>query len=396
MATYRLMDGVSGRPGVGSSGTQPPAAGVTYSGNFISGLAFQVTQGNIWFQGYWSWVPTTVNSTAAQKYALWQITGSVAGTLVPNSVVTSGTLTAGAWNYTPLTTPLLLSPQFPYMAATGINGNFPETQNQFAATQPYASGITNGPLHAFASAEAGGYALHQSLYSVAGTDPSLSMPAVNDADDLLWLDVQVTDQAPTGPTYRAFPNLPSAGAPGTGATNNAVFGAYTLGMEFSLTQPCMLQKIWHFSPPGVTILPTRCGIWNVGTQIEVVNTDNSSPSWSGAAGSGWVYCNYSGAGVTLNPSVNYKVSTFYGVATGNWFAASTTFWDTGDFMANGLTSGPLVVPGNSTASPGQNSWNNSTTWTYPNTSTDPENDWIDVEVSSLTSGGSGLVMVSIV
>jgi hypothetical protein len=45
------------------------------------------------------------------------------------------------------------------------------------------------------------------------------------------------------------------------------------------------------------------------------------------------------------------------------------------------------VPDNAAAtSPGQNSWNVGILWTYPETSANPESDWIDVEVTPLTSG----------
>ena len=97
MTTYRLMDGASGRPGVGSSGTQPPSAGTSYSGDYLAGIVFNVNQGNLWFQGYWWWVGGSGQDTTALKFALWQQTssgGGGGGTLVPGRVVTSGTLTA--------------------------------------------------------------------------------------------------------------------------------------------------------------------------------------------------------------------------------------------------------------------------------------------------------------
>ena len=103
MTTWRLMDGASGRPGVGSSGTQPPSAGTSYTGDYLAGLVFNVSAGSLWFEGYWWWVPSTVSQTGAQKFALWQEVsggGGGSGMLVPGSVVTSGTLTAGQWNYT--------------------------------------------------------------------------------------------------------------------------------------------------------------------------------------------------------------------------------------------------------------------------------------------------------
>jgi hypothetical protein len=388
VTTYRLMDGASGRPGVGSSGTQPPSAGTSYTGSYIAGLVFNVGAGGLWFEGYWWWVPLTVSQVTAQEFALWQETsagGGGGGTLVPGSVVTSGVLTAGQFNYTALATPLLLAANIPYVAVTGYSSitGFPSTKNQFGGSDPYPAGITNGPLSAYASGSAL-TGMAQMPFSVAGSDPSLTFPNINDADDNLWLDVQVSDTAPSGATFRAWPNMPR-NWPATITSNDAT--GYTLGMEFSLSESCTLEKIWHYSVPGGNAdLPTRCLIWDVTSETAVAGTDNTSPSWldpgGGAAspGDGWVYCDYSGAGVTLNASQNYKVSTFH-AAGGTWFGATADVFGTGDLQAAGFTQGPLSIPGNAAAtSPGQQSWN-TVTFGFPATSSNPEADWIDVEVT---------------
>ena len=401
MTTWRLMDGVSGRPGVGSSGTQPPSAGSSYSGNYCTGLVFNVTEGGLWFAGYWWWVPATVSQTGAQKFALWQLatdSGTPLGQLVTGSVVTSGTLTAGQFNFIPVATPLNLAANIPYVAATGYvsSTGFPLTQNQFGSGDPYVSGITNGPLVAYASESTPIGTMAQQPYNTAGADPSTTFPDLNDANDLLWIDVQVTDVAPASPSYRAWPNMPVNWPPAINAGDTT---GYTLGMEFSLSQSCTLKKIWHYSAPGVAALPARCLIWTVATTIAVSGTDNSSPSWllpgggAASAGDGWVYCDYSGAGVTLAASVNYKVSTFHAAGT-TWFGATASVFGVGDLQAAGFTQGPITVPGNAAATPGQQSWN-ATTFGYPATSSAPEADWIDVEVTPLAApSGSGLLMAS--
>jgi hypothetical protein len=391
VTTYRLMDGASGRPGVGSSGTQPPSAATSYSGDYLAGLVFNVSQGGLWFEGYWWWVPATGGQTGAQEFALWQVVsggGGGSGTLVPGSVVTSGTLTAGVWNFVALATPLLLSANIPYVAATGFvcTTGFPLTQNQFGASDPYASGITNGPLVAYPSGSTlTGVA--QMPFSVGASDPTVGMPNENDQDDNLWIDVQVTDIAPSGATYRAWPNMP--GVWPEVVTSSDTTG-YTLGLAFSLTELCLLSKIWHYSPPGVGIaaLPTRCLIWDVASQAAVASTDNTSPSWldpdgsPATAGDGWVYCDYASSNVILNNSQNYKVSTYHAPGS-TWFGATPGVYGTGDLQAAGFTQGPINVPGNAAApSPGQQSWN-AASFGYPATSTDPEADWIDVEVIPL-------------
>ena len=141
MTTYRLMDGTSGRPGNG------PAAAVSYSGDFLAGIAFQVTAQNHWLEGFWWWVCDSGQQTDAQSFALWQVTNTDTGLLVDGSMVTSGTLTAGAWNYVELATPIPLSSGIPYVAATGYlsTAGFPNTNGQFGPGDTYNAGVTNGP-----------------------------------------------------------------------------------------------------------------------------------------------------------------------------------------------------------------------------------------------------------
>lgn len=389
--TFRLMDGIAGRPGVGSSGTQPPAAGTNYSGNYIAGLVFQVTTGSIYFQGYWWWVAPTGQDTTAQKFALWAVYATTLGKLVPGSVITSGTLTAGQWNYVPLAVPLALTPNIPHVAAVGavVTTGFPLTQHQFGSGNPYAAGITNGSLNAYGAASGSLTGnVPQQPFSTANSDPSVTMPGTNDQDDLLWLDVQVTSTIPGSATsFRAWPDMvypwPSI------QVANDITG-WTLGMQFSVSRACTLQKIWHFSVPAIvnnqsTVFPTRCLIWGVASQTAVAGTDNTSPSWldpgGGAAspGDGWVYVDYSTSGVVLQPGTAYKVSTFHGPGV-NWFGATANVFGTGNLHENGFTQGPLIISGNAVSSPGQQS-ELSATFGYPANSVNPEADWIDVEVT---------------
>lgn len=389
------MDGVSGRPG--ASG---PSTTTAYAGPLVNGCVFGVTQGGMWLTQYRYWVPATGGEvgTTGFKACLYQLISNVSSALVPGSTVTFPALTAG-WNVATLPTPIALSPFGPASAATygavytaAIGGTFAhgfaETKNQFGSTNTYAAGITNGPLFAFSSltgsAAPGGTNnwSPQQPFTTATSDPTAVIPLGNDNDANLWVDVTVSDTAPSGATYRAFPNSPVFNAFGTGAQ----IGAYTLGLEFTLKQACKLQRIWHYSPATATVLPTRCAIWDVGTQAVVPGSDNQSPVWSGAAGSGWVSCDYTSSGVILTGGPHYKVSTFTANNTAPWFNAVANWWGTGDPFANGIVNGPLTILNNASATPGQDSWNQSATWTYPATSTNPEYDGVDVEVTPVTTG----------
>lgn len=388
MATYRLMDGASGRPGTGSSGTQPPGSPSAYAGPFVAGTSLKVTQWGMWFQGYWFWCPAG-GDTGAQKFALWEDrsgTGGV-GTVVPGSTVTSGTLTAGAWNYTSLAAPIgLSSGGLGYIAATGwtaVNG-FPYTANQFGSAQPYAAGITNGPLSAFSDTTGSApspQSFPQGVFTTAGSDPGTTFPATGSSSANFWVDVQVSDAAPAGASYQLFPSQPYPVAWANDTADN-----FTLGCEFILSQSCTLNKIWFYSQPGVTQLPTECGIWNVGTTSLVSGTDNASPSWSGAAGSGWVSCAY--AGVTL-PAGDYKVAVLNAAGTpAIWNPTTNSYWGGGGPGVGGITNGPLSAPDTAHAtSPGQDTYNAGSTFTYPLTYSTPAsgaNYWLDVEVTPVT------------
>ncbi len=191
-----------------------------------------------------------------------QITGSSTTAVIPASeVLWGGTFTTNAWNFIPCT-PIPLTPNIPYLAAIGYSTTigFPMAHNQFGSGQPYASGITNGPLFAYPSGSAAAASWPQQPYTTAGADPSVTPPTQNDQNDLLWLDVQVSDQVPVNTPVRAWPNMPSPWPAMTTTTDQT---GYTLGMEFSISQASSLSKIWHYSPSTATVLPTRCALWDV-------------------------------------------------------------------------------------------------------------------------------------
>jgi len=381
LATYRLMDGTSGRPGNG------PSSPASYSGPYLAGTLFSVTGQMLWLNGYWWWVCNTGQSTAAQKFALWNRYSTSAQALVSGSAVTSGTLTAGQWNYVPLAAPVQIAPGALYVAATGWDTTgttgFPITNNQFSAAQPYTGGIVNGPLTAWsdtggsntwAGGTAANYNLDQGLFSVAGSDPTVSMPNGGSNSSNFWVDVEVSDTPPGGysGSYRVWPNQADVGNYTLDTANN-----FTLGMEFELSQACTVNNVWFYSPATVTQLPTEIGVYQVSNTTLVAS--DSSPSWSGAAGAGWISAPLSG---TLAASTKYKVAILNGAGTpAIWNAAVASYWSTG-YGGSGLTAGPITVFSNAGAdSPGQESYNLGATMTYPNTNAGPYSYGLDIEVT---------------
>jgi len=361
--TYRLYSSVSG-----------PTSPVSYSGPFMAGVLFEVTTGGCWLDGYWWWVCPSGQSTAPQTFALWAVYSNGLGSLVSTATVSSGQLTAGQWNFIPLTIPVPLAIGACYNACTGFSGSFPDTENQFGSGDPYSAGITSGPLTAFSdqsgSLPAPFSSMPQGPFGVAGTDPTAYMPSVGSNSSNFWMDVQVDTNAPSGTSYRLWPSYPTL--PGTSTASSS----FTLATEFTLAQACTLDDIWFYSPSGASALPTHCAIWNVASQTVVAGTDSASPTWSGAAGSGWVSCSYSG--LTL-PVGDYKVAVFNPGGTA-WFTGTTGYWSNG-VAADGITAGPLTAPGNSNAtSPGQSTYT-AGSWAYPQTAGSGENFWVDVEVT---------------
>lgn len=340
MTTYRLFPSASG-----------PSSPASSSGPFLCGVMFEVTTGGVWLDGYWWWVCPSGQSTSAQKFALWNVTGNGTGTLIPGSVVTSGTLTAGQWNFTALPAPLQLAIGTTYNACTGFTGNFPDSD---AGTDPancygtggHTAGITNGPLHAFSDQPYSSpeqYGNAQGVFATSGTDPSAAMPAQGSASGNFWIDVQVDTAAPAGysGTYRLYPGKYDANA--ATVPDSAV--NYVVATEIRLSQACVLDRLWYYSPAGTSQLATSVRVWQVlgpdsGTPLVTV----TSPAWSGAAGSGWVSCSPP-AGVL--PAGSYKVSVYNGnPSPDGWSAkdANTEYWDTGAGSA-GITWGPVSAPG---------------------------------------------------
>jgi hypothetical protein len=364
--TYRLFPSTNG-----------PSSAVSYSGPFTAGMAFTVTTGGTWFDGYWWWVCGSGQSTSPQKFALWQVYTNATGNLVSSATVTSGALTAGQWNWVPLSPPIPLAIGATYIAATGFSNGFPDTDSSFGSGDPYSAGIVNGPLSAY-SDQSGSlpapFSVNQGSFSVAGSDPTAVMPAYGYGSANFWMDLQVDTTPPSGATYRLWPNYPTI--PGSISSEKS---GYTLGTEFQLSASCTLGRIWFYSASGAGALPTRCAIWDVSSQTVVSGTDNTSPSWSGAAGSGWISCAYNG--VTL-PTGDYKVAVFYGGGS-EWFQASLNYWGSGP-GTKGITAGPVTAPGTSAASnPGQGTYN-AGSWAYPQTyasSGNGENYWLDIEVT---------------
>lgn len=340
MTTYRLFPATNG-----------PSSPTSYAGPFLAGVMFKVTSGGMWCNGVYQWCPTG-GDTVSRKVALWNFTSAGAqGTLLASA--TTGTLTANAWNFTAFASPVQLSIGAQYCACTGwtaVSG-FPDSDTSGAGTGAgdsygtggHSSGITQGPLFAFSSGTSSAPPQYggQGVFATSGSDPTVTLPLGTSNSGNFWIDVQVSDTAPTGyaGSWRLWPSRLDIDT--AGAVDSSV--SYVIATEFSLSQACTLNKIWYYSFPGSAQLATSCRVWQItGASSGTLITSNTSPAWSGAAGSGWVSCSFTG--VTLQPGTPYKVSVYNGAGTPDgWSGKLLNYWDTGT-GSNGITSGPLTAP----------------------------------------------------
>lgn len=184
--------------GVNGNGTSGPASSTAFGGNIVVGLAWKVTASGQLLYGYYVWrSDSSQPSTAA--CALWSLSSANTGTFLAGTSATGTGLVAGQWNFIPLATPFALSTGVTYRVAAGWTGNFNDTQNQFGGgTDPYKSGIVNGPITCFSSPVGQGGAnqapftnTFQGTFTTAGADPTVSLPSSDDVQSNFFIDVLV-------------------------------------------------------------------------------------------------------------------------------------------------------------------------------------------------------------
>jgi hypothetical protein len=170
-------------------------------------------------------------------------------------------------------------------------------------------------------------------------------------------------------TVRLWPSVtPSSTNPK--ASNN------TVGTEFEVSAPQALFGIWFYSTPATTNLPTKVAVWDLVGGAVVPGSVTTSPSWSGAVGSGWVKVTYDGSSVILSSSGKYAV-TCYNSGAGTWQNRTASYWSSGAGSA-GVVNGALSAPSLAASLIGQGVTGAGDA--LPNTSGAGLNYWVDVEV----------------
>jgi len=269
------------------------------------------------------------------------------------------------WVTASFAAPVFLSPGTNYVAAihqpfSSTNWNL--TDSTYWSSGAGSGGITSGIL----SAPNNATAAHGQGSSVTGTAiefPNTSMTGAN-----IWIDVLVAD-APAN-SYTILKQQPVS-APSTNDNST-----YTMGMEFQASVAGTAQGVWFFSPYFPTQspeLPETIGIYNV-QFASLVHSE--TPTWSGPAGSGWVFAAFSSPPV-INATTNYKVVILKSGGSNNWYAALSNYWTSGA-GASGLSNGPLSAPNNAGGDGGQDTFNSGAALNYPATSFNGGQYWIDV------------------
>ena len=431
--TYRLFGNRVG----------PSAAVASGSKGLVTSLVFEMKTGGGWLEGYWLWVCDAGQSTAPQTFTVWMPYEGAhyvdTGQIVPGTTVTSGELVRGGWNFIPLRHAVPLSIATSYQLSTGTTGGIPLTQHMWGKGEPWAKGVTSGPLYA---PPTGPNSTDQCAVA-PGSNPTKIVPAYAYGYPYTWLDVQVTTKAPAGSSYRLWPSMPRIAEPPKGTDSDAAdTNEQSCGTEFWLSTECKLDKIWFYSPPAspligapaAALLPSACAIFNIANQSMVSSTMRGStgphpakmPNWRKSDGSaakpgdGWVYCAYEGVRL---PKGKYKTAVycFGGGSTMDYkyyFFQEQRFYFGGPINENtgaatgpatapdGIRNGPLYSPNVASASSAQsngtvaeipvgtnvrgnstyqvNDSSNSGTFLYPDTFDSSDNGevrWVDVEVT---------------
>lgn len=177
-------------------------------------------------------------------------------------------------------------------------------------------------------------------------------------------------------TYTLFSQqVPTGSGGGAGATT----GSY--GVQFAVTSPAVMNGIWFYTPPGSTApLPDSIAVFDTTGSLAVLQ----GPSWSGVAGSGWIFASFP-APFMLLPGTSYVAAIHQPFNGPNWNITDSTYWSSGA-GSGGITSGILTAPNNATAVNGQDTYVAGSTIAFPNTSLAGANIWIDVQVSDAPAG----------
>jgi hypothetical protein len=216
-----------------------PGAPPSDSTQYVFGLSFKVTSSGVTFDGWWWYCDiASGQSSAAEDFALWTVTGAGTGTYVTSSKVTSGTFSQG-WNFVAAPAGISLTSGQEYRAVKTTNKSgagsitYCHTAN-FFSTGSGSSGGVSGPLTVFS---APGNATNpepsgdgQMVFTNPAADVTANYPNANFQQSWYGLDVQVSS---SGATVSGDASLTAPGSLTAGAVD-------TVPAVLALTAPGVL------------------------------------------------------------------------------------------------------------------------------------------------------------
>ncbi len=183
-------------------------------------------------------------------------------------------------------------------------------------------------------------------------------------------------------------SLHSQGSYGLVSSGNST--DYNFGVQFAVSQSVTLTGIWWYSGSGSASLPIACALYNANTQAQIAGTLNNSPTWSGAAGSGWVKCTYSSP--TLSNGINYVAVVLHG---SNIYYQLNGYWTSGG-GSSGITNGPLSAPSSAGSVNGQMTYLPGGSIAFPTSTVTGYDFGVDVEVTtSAAASGPPVSLVAV-
>jgi hypothetical protein len=363
VTTYTLFPSASG-----------PGASTEISA-IVLGKGFDVTSGGLYLQGCGIWRCDS-NQPGSGNYVIWQATGPEAGAEIPSTLISASGEITGQFNYTDYAAAIPLSQGVPYYLQRGLAGYFPDTANYFDSGGTAPGGIVNGPLNGYSDntgTNADPWGNPNGSFSTVGSDPTAAFASSGNNGYNPWLTPVITTIAPGNATSRLWPTYPKP----IGASINSQTIDYTLATQMAFSQAVTPQRLWFYSPPTAAVLPTKCLIYDISTTSIVSGSVNSSPSWSGTAGSGWVSCDYTTSGLNIASTGNTYAPAVYYTGGSEWFVAQTDWWSGGGPGSSGLTWNLITAPS------GAGIYNVGDG--FPATPGDGENYWVDLEVLPYTA-----------
>jgi Domain of unknown function (DUF4082) len=173
---------------------------------------------------------------------------------------------------------------------------------------------------------------------------------------------------------------PAASGPAGNAGDNA---SYTMGPEFQLSQAGQLTGIFYWRALASDPLPSEAAIFAVTGHVLITTIAFADPG-----GSGWIKAVPAGT-VLLAAGTRYKAVVLGPSVGASWYSSTAHYWDTGPGAA-GITSGIITAFSSAAATDGQDCFSAGAALTYPASSFNATNYWIDVEVAAVAqAAGTG-------